>query len=284
MKIVVCIKQVPDTTEIKLDPVTGTLIRDGVPSIMNPDDKGGLEFALQLKDQYGAHVTVITMGPPQAEAILREAYAMGVDRAILLSDRKFGGADTLATSNTIAAALRSLEFDLVITGRQAIDGDTAQVGPQVAEKLGLTQITYAEEILEVGKDKITVKRHIDGGVETVEGPLPIVITVNGSAAPCRPRNAKLVQKYKHAKTVTEKQQGNLDYTDLYDKRDYLNLAEWSVADVNGDLAQCGLSGSPTKVKAIQNIVFQAKESKTISGSDRDVEDLIVELLANHTIG
>ena len=284
MKIVVCIKQVPDTTEIKLDPVTGTLIRDGVPSIMNPDDKGGLEFALQLKDQYGAHVTVITMGPPQAEAILREAYAMGVDRAILLSDRKFGGADTLATSNTIAAALRSLEFDLVITGRQAIDGDTAQVGPQVAEKLGLTQITYAEEILEVGDGKIKVKRHIDGGVETVEGPLPIVITVNGSAAPCRPRNAKLVQKYKHAKTVTEKQQGNLDYTDLYDKRDYLNLAEWSVADVNGDLAQCGLSGSPTKVKAIQNIVFQAKESKTISGSDRDVEDLIVELLANHTIG
>ena len=129
-----------------------------------------------------------------------------------------------------------------------------------------------------------MKRHIDGGVETVEGPLPIVITVIGSAAPCRPRNAKLVQKYKHAKTVTEKQQGNLDYTDLYDKRDYLNLAEWSVADINGDLAQCGLSGSPTKVKAIQNIVFQAKESKTISGSDRDVEDLIVELLANHTIG
>ena len=284
MKIVVCIKQVPDTTEIRLDPVTGTLIRDGVPSIMNPDDKAGLEMALELKDQYGAHVTVITMGPPQADDILREAFAMGADRAIHLSDRKFAGADTLATSNAIAGALRMLDFDLVITGRQAIDGDTAQVGPQVAEKLGLTQITYAEEILEVGDGKIKVKRHIDGGVETVEGPLPIVITVNGSAAPCRPRNAKLVQKYKHAKTVTEKQQGNLDYTDLYDKRDYLNLVEWSVADVNGDLAQCGLSGSPTKVKAIQNIVFQAKESKTISGSDRDVEDLIVELLANHTIG
>ena len=147
MKIVVCIKQVPDTTEIKLDPVTGTLIRDGVPSIMNPDDKGGLEFALQLKDQYGAHVTVITMGPPQAEAILREAYAMGVDRAILLSDRKFGGADTLATSNTIAAALRSLEFDLLITGRQAIDGDTAQVGPQIAEHLDLPQVTYVESLM-----------------------------------------------------------------------------------------------------------------------------------------
>ena len=137
----------------------------------------------------------------------------------------------------LATAIRKIgECDIIIGGRQAIDGDTAQVGPQVAEKLGLTQITYAEEILEVGDGKIKVKRHIDGGVETVEGPLPIVITVNGSAAPCRPRNAKLVQKYKHAKTVTEKQQGNLDYTDLYDKRDYLNLPEWSVADVNGDLA------------------------------------------------
>ena len=133
MKIVVCIKQVPDTTEIKLDPATGTMIRDGVPSIMNPDDKGGLEMALQLKDKYGAEVTVITMGPPQADDILREAFAMGADRAIHLNDRKFAGADTLATSNAIAGALRVLDFDLVITGRQAIDGDTAQVGPQIAE-------------------------------------------------------------------------------------------------------------------------------------------------------
>lgn len=284
MRIVVCIKQVPDTAEVKLDPKTGTLIRDGVPSIINHDDKAGLETALQLREKLGGTVTVVCMGPPQADVALREALAMGADEAYLLSSREFGGSDTYATAAIIATALKKIGFDLVITGRQAIDGDTAQVGPQVAEKLGLTQITYAEEILEVGDGKIKVKRHIDGGVETVEGPLPIVITVNGSAAPCRPRNAKLVQKYKHAKTVTEKQQGNLDYTDLYDKRDYLNLTEWSVADVNGDLAQCGLSGSPTKVKAIQNIVFQAKESKTISGSDRDVEELIVELLANHTIG
>ena len=237
------------------------------------------------------NVTVITMGPPQAEAILREAYAMGVDRAILLSDRKFGGADTLATSNTIAAALRKLDYDLIVTGRQAIDGDTAQVGPQVAEKLGLTQVTYAEEILNVDKaaKKITVKRHIDGGVETVEAPLPIVITVNGSAAPCRPRNAKLVQKYKRAlgaqeKAAITKEGAELAYAGLYEKYPYLNITEWSVADVNGDLAQCGLSGSPTKVKTIQNISFQAKESKTLTGSDKDVEDLIVELLANHTIG
>lgn len=284
MKIVVCIKQVPDTVEVKIDPKTGTLIRDGVPSIINHDDKTGIEAALRIKEQLGGTVTVVSMGPPQADVALREALAMGCDEAYLVSAREFGGSDTYATSGIIAAALKKIGYDLIITGRQAIDGDTAQVGPQVAEKLGLTQITYAEEILDIKDGRITVKRHIDGGVETVEGPLPIVITVNGSAAPCRPRNAKLVQKYKHAKTITEKQQGNLDYTDLYDKRDYLNLAEWSVTDVNGDLAQCGLSGSPTKVKAIQNIVFQAKESKTLSASDRDIEELIVELLANHTIG
>lgn len=225
------------------------------------------------------------MGPGRAADIIREGLFRGADNGYLLTDRAFAGADTLATSYALATAIKKIgEYDIIIGGRQAIDGDTAQVGPQVAEKLGLTQITYAEEILKVGDGSITVKRHIDGGVETVEGPLPIVITVNGSAAPCRPRNAKLVQKYKHAKTITEKQQGNLNYTDLYDTRDYLNLVEWSVADVNGDLKQCGLSGSPTKVKAIQNIVFQAKESKTISGSDREVEELIVELLENHTIG
>ena len=188
-------------------------------------------------------------------------------------------------------SLEKIASDIIIGGRQAIDGDTAQVGPQVAEKLGLTQITYAEEILNVEKTtgRVVVKRHIDGGVETVEGPLPIVITVNGSAAPCRPRNAKLVQKYKRAlgaqeKAAITKEGATLPYADLYEKYPYLNITEWSVADVNGDLAQCGLSGSPTKVKTIQNISFQAKESRTLTGSDQDVEDLIVELLANHTIG
>lgn len=154
----------------------------------------------------------------------------------------------------------------------------------MAEKLGIPQVTYAEEILKVEDGRATIKRRIDGGVEVVVAPLPLVVTVNGSAAPCRPRNARLVQKYKHAKTVTEKQQGTLDYTDLYDKRDYLNLTEWSVADVEGDLQQCGLAGSPTKVKTVENIVFQAKESKTITASDAEVEALVKELLANHTIG
>ena len=289
-KIIVLAKQVPDTRNVGKDAMKedGTINRAALPAIFNPEDLNALEQALQIKEQNpDTTITILTMGPPRAAEIIREAIFRGADTGIVLTDRAFAGADTLATSYALSAAIRKVgEFDLIIAGRQAIDGDTAQVGPQVAEKLGLTQVTYAEEILNVDEKNrsITVKRHIDGGVETVEGPLPIVITVNGSAAPCRPRNAKLVQKYKHAKTVTEKQQGNLDYTDLYDKRDYLNLVEWSVADVNGDLAQCGLSGSPTKVKAIQNIVFQAKESKTISGSDRDVEELIVELLANHTIG
>ena len=156
MNIVVCIKQVPDTTEIKLDPVKGTLIRDGVPSIMNPDDKCGLEQALLLKDKFGAHVTVLTMGPPQAEAILHEAYAMGADRAILLSDRKFGGADTWATSYTLAAALRNIPFDVIFFGRQTIDGDTAQVGPQIAEHLGLPQVTYVEHVEYDRDDKSSI--------------------------------------------------------------------------------------------------------------------------------
>ena len=285
MKIVVCVKQVPDTKGgVKFNP-DGTLDRAAMLAIMNPDDKA----ALRLKDQYGAEVTVLTMGLPKADEVLREAMAMGADKGILVTDRVLGGADTWATSTTIAGALRNLDYDLIITGRQAIDGDTAQVGPQVAEKLGLTQITYAEEILKVGDGSITVKRHIDGGVETVEGPLPIVITVNGSAAPCRPRNAKLLQKYKRAlgaqeKAAITKDGSELPYAELYEKFPYLNITEWSVADVEGDTKQCGLSGSPTKVKKIENIVFQAKESKTMTGSDQDVEGLIVELLANHTIG
>mgnify|MGYP002626367607 CR=1 FL=1 len=163
MNIVVCIKQVPDTTEIKIDPVSGTLIRTGVPSIMNPDDKGGLEFALQLKDAYNAHVTVITMGPPQADVILREAFAMGVDRAILLTDRVFAGADTLATSNALAAALKNIDYDIIITGRQAIDGDTAQVGPQIAEHLELPQISYVTDLKFDGNKTFTVKKETEDG-------------------------------------------------------------------------------------------------------------------------
>ena len=161
MKIIVCIKQVPDTNEVKLDPVTGTLIRDGVPSIINPDDKAGLEAALSLKDSLGAEVSVITMGPPQADAVLREAMAMGADNAYLVTDRAFGGADTLATSTTLAAALRKIDYDLIITGRQAIDGDTAQVGPQISEHLDIPNVSYAEDIKVEGNTVIVKRQYED---------------------------------------------------------------------------------------------------------------------------
>lgn len=295
LKIVVLAKQVPDTRNVGKDAMTaeGTVNRAALPAIFNPEDLNALEQALRLKDAHpGSTITILTMGPGRAAEVIREGLFRGADNGYLLTDRAFAGADTLATSYALATAIKKIgEYDIIIGGRQAIDGDTAQVGPQVAEKLGLTQITYAEEILNVdlAAKRITVKRHIDGGVETVEGPLPIVITVNGSAAPCRPRNAKLVMKYKRAlgaqeKAAITKDGAELPYAELYDQFPYLNITEWSVADVDGDLKQCGLSGSPTKVKAIQNISFQAKESKTLTGSDADIEGLIVELLENHTIG
>lgn len=287
-KIVVLAKQVPDTRNVGKDAMTpeGTVNRAALPAIFNPEDLNALEQALRLKDQNpGSTVSVLTMGPPRATEIIREGLYRGADNGYLLTDRAFGGADTLATSYALSMAIRKIgDVDIVIGGRQAIDGDTAQVGPQVAQKLGLDQVTYVEEILKCGDGKVTVKRHIDGGVETVEAPLPIVLTVNGSAAPCRPRNAKLVMKYKRAMAPMEMPAEGLPYAEEYQKKPYLTVTQWGTADVDADLAQCGLSGSPTKVKAVQNIVFKAKESKTLTASDADVEGMIQELLANHTIG
>lgn len=288
LKIIVLAKQVPDTRNVGKDAMTaeGTVNRSALPAIFNPEDLNALEQALHLKDANpGSTVTMLTMGPPRAADIIREGLYRGADNGYLLTDRAFAGADTLATSYALATAIQKIGVpDIILGGRQAIDGDTAQVGPQVAEKLGLTQITYAEEILSCEKGKITVRRHIDGGVETVEGPLPIVITVNGSAAPCRPRNAKLVMKYKKAMVPLEKPAEGLPYAEEYERKPYLTLNQWSTADIDADLQQCGLSGSPTKVKAVENIVFQAKESRTLSSSDQDIDQLMKELLANHTIG
>ena len=293
MRIIVLAKQVPDTRNVGKDAMKadGTINRAALPAIFNPEDLSALEQALRLKERYpGSTVTLLTMGPGRAAEIIREGLYRGADDGVLLTDRAFAGADTLATSYALAMAIRKIgDFDLIVGGRQAIDGDTAQVGPQVAEKLGLSQITYAEEIVGVTDGRITVRRKIPGGVETVEAPLPIVVTVNGSAAACRPRNARLVQKYKHALGAQEKAERTkggepLPYAELYESRPYLNLVEWSVADVGGDVAQCGLSGSPTKVKTIENIVFQAKESRSLTDSDADIEALMKELISNHTIG
>ena len=286
--IIVLAKQVPDTRNVGKDAMKadGTVNRAALPAIFNPEDLNALEQALQIKDRYpGSKITVLTMGPGRAAEILREGLFRGADDGVLLTDRAFAGADTLATSYALSMAVRKIaNYDIIISGRQAIDGDTAQVGPQIAEKLGIPQITYAEAIEEVTPGHIRVKRRLEHGVEVVECTLPAVITVNSSAATCRPRNAKLLQQYKHAKTITERQVEHIDYIDIYSRRPYLNLTEWSVADVDADPQQCGLSGSPTKVKKIENVVFQAKESKQLSGSDAEIDELMRELIANHTIG
>lgn len=286
--IIVLAKQVPDTRNVGKDAMKadGTVNRAALPAIFNPEDLNALEQALEIKDRFpGTKITLLTMGPGRAAEILREGLFRGADDGVLLTDRAFAGADTLATSYALSMAVRKIgTFDLIVSGRQAIDGDTAQVGPQVAEKLGIPQITYAEAIEEIGDGKIRVKRRLENGVEVVECPLPALVTINGSAQACRPRNAKLLQKYKHAKTVTERQVENIDYIDIYDSRPYLNLTEWSVVDVEADVEQCGLSGSPTKVKKIENVVFQAKESKRLTGSDVEIDELMKELIENHTIG
>ena len=288
LNIVVLAKQVPDTRNVGKDAMKedGTINRSALPAIFNPEDLNALEQALRLKESHpGSKITLLTMGLPRAAEVIREGLYRGADTGIVLTDRALGGADTLATSYSLAQAISHLgEYDIIIGGRQAIDGDTAQVGPQIAEKLGLPQVTYAEDI-KVEDGKATIKRRIENGVEVVEAPLPLVVTVNGSAAPCRPRNARLIQKFKYAATPSEKAAASDDVKRLLDSRSYLNLYEWSAAEVEADPEQIGMPGSPTKVKTVVNVVFQAKESKRIEAADdAAIEDLVKDLIANHTIG
>ena len=251
MNIIVCIKQVPDTTEIKIDPVKNTLIREGVPSIMNPDDKGGLELALRFKDKYGANVTVISMGPPQADVILREAFAMGVDRAILLSDRKFAGADTLATSYALAGAIKTMDYDLIIAGRQAIDGDTAQVGPEMAEHLGLPQVSYVMDAERKG-DNLIVKKENEDSIQVLEVEGKCVLTVLASA---------FEPRYMTVSGIVE----------AYNKE----VEVWGADKLDVDEEKLGLKGSPTKV-------FQSfPKAMKAPGEVHEVsEEEAVELIVN----
>jgi electron transfer flavoprotein beta subunit len=287
-KIIVLAKQVPDTRNVGKDAMkaNGTVNRAALPAVFNPEDLQALEQALRIKDQHpGTTVTLLTMGPGRAAEIIREGLYRGADDGILITDRKFAGSDTLATSYAIALAVKKLApYDMIISGRQAIDGDTAQVGPQAAEKIGIPQVTYCEEVISITKKAVRIKRRLERGVETVEAPLPVLITVHGSAPACRSRNARLLLKYKHAETVTEMQEDTDDYIDLHNKRPYLNIREWTVDDLNADETWLGLSGSPTKVKKVTNVVFTAKESKVMGDSDEEIESLIVDLLDNHTIG
>ena len=286
LKIVVLAKQVPDTRNVGKDAMKedGTVNRAALPAIFNPEELNALEQALQLKEKNpGTTITLLTMGPPRAADIIREGLYRGADGGVLLTDRAFAGADTLATSYALSCAVKKIgDADIIISGRQAIDGDTAQVGPQVAEKLGIPQVTYAEKIVSVENDEIVIVRRLEHGTETVKAKLPLLVTVNGSADECRPRNTKMVQRNKYAKTPSEK--ASLTDTSLYEKRAYLNLGEWSAADVDADLSQTGLAGSPTKVKQVENVVFQAKESKRLTTADEEIDELMKELITNHTIG
>ena len=247
MNIVVCIKQVPDTVEVKIDPKTGTLVRDGVPSIINHDDKTGIEAALTIREQVGGTVTVVSMGPPQADVALREALAMGCDEAILVSGREFGGSDTYATSGILAAALKQLDYDLIITGRQAIDGDTAQVGPQIAEKLHLPQVSYVEEIVEAAEDHVVVKRQFEDGYHIVKVKTPCLLTAIAELA--EPRYMSVGGVF-----------------DAYQKE--IKIFDFNLLKDDLELDMIGLKGSPTNV--------YKSFTKELKGAGTVLKDLTAE--------
>jgi len=259
MNIVVCLKQVPDTNEVRIDPKTGTLIREGVPSIINPDDKNALEEALVLKEKYNAKVTVLSMGPPQAEKALREALAMGADEGILLTDRAFAGADTLATSRALAAAINKIPFDIVFAGRQAIDGDTAQVGPEIAEHLNLPQITYVEKVVVEGNE-LKVRRALEDGYEVIRVKMPVLLTA--------------------IKELNQPRYMNVKYIFEAAKKD---ITTWSVSDIDIDPAFLGLSGSPTKVKKSSTKEVKGKGELINKPAKEAAEYAILKLKENHFI-
>lgn len=287
-RIVVLAKQVPDTRNVGKDAMKadGTVNRAALPAIFNPEDLHALEMALNVKDRIkDAEVIVLSMGPSRAAEIIREAMYRGADKGYLITDRKFAGSDTLATSYAISLAVAKLApVHMLFAGRQAIDGDTAQVGPQTAEKLNIPQITYAEEILDVNASSVSIKRRLERGIEVVQAPFPVCVTVHSSAPVCRPRHAKRLMKFKHARTVTELQEETRDYTSLHNERTYLKISEWSVDDLQADTELLGLSGSPTKVKKIENVVLQHKDSKVLTASDNDIESMMKALISSHVIG
>lgn len=287
LKIIVLAKQVPDTRNVGKDAMKadGTVNRGALEAVFNPEDLNALEQALRIKDKIpGTTVTLLTMGPGRAAEVIREGLYRGADNGYLLTDRKFAGSDTLATSYALSKAIQKIEYDVVVAGRQAIDGDTAQVGPQVAEKLGIPQVTYVEEVENPDGDHLIIRRRLENGMERVKAPIPLLVTVHSSAPACRPRIARNVMKYKHARTLSELQDASEDYLRMFQDRPYLKIKEWGFEDISAAEEALGLSGSPTKVKKIESVVFKAKEAKVLNADDRDIESLIVELIDNHTIG
>jgi len=294
--IIVFVKQVPDTQNITGQAMKpdGTVNRAALPAIFNPEDLNALELALELKERFGAKVVVGTMGPPNAAEVLRDALCRGADEGVLLTDRSFAGADTLATSYALSCCAKKIgKYDLILCGRQAIDGDTAQVGPQLAEKLKLPQISYVEEVKELSKGKIIAKRAIEGGYEVLECPTPALLTVIDANEP-RPKAVRRIMKYKKAMTRSElvKFHANANYTDaeaLVEEEENLKkrnlfIHEWSATDASADIERVGLKGSPTKVKKIENVVLTATETKAIPPTEQGISNLVHELIVDHTLG
>jgi len=291
---------VPDTKRITGDVMNddGTVKRSALPAIFNPEDLNALELALQIKDKYGGHITVITMGLPAASAILRDSLYRGADEAILVTDRRCAASDTLATSYILSCAVKKIDYDIVLCGRQAIDGDTAQVGPQLAEKLGVTQITYIEEFTELDGKTITVRRNIGNGWQKVKAELPVLLTVVGDANNPRVAAAKKMMKNKNALTPIEVEQKikaenpeaePADIKELVERKcglladKGLLIKQWDLDTVEADLSWCGQSGSPTKVHRIQSVVLAAKESKEIEPTEKGISDMIHELISDKII-
>lgn len=303
---IVCVKQVPDTANITTDAMKedGTVNRAALPAIFNPEDLNALETALEIRDQCGGTVTAISMGPPKAAEVLRECLYRGADRVILLTDRRAAASDTLATSYILSQAIRTIgRYDIVLCGRQAIDGDTAQVGPQIAEKLGLPQITYLEAFLGIENGRIRVRRNMGHGWELFESPLPVLLTVLGTANQPRPRSAKRVMRFKRARTVSElaaemaaqMKAQNPQVPDsqiesaVQERAEQLRqqgllIEQWDLDRIGADLSRCGAAGSPTKVWRVQGIVLTRKVYKQYPATEEGVRELIHELVVDRTLG
>lgn len=300
--IIVCAKQVPDTANITAEAMKedGTVNRAALPAIFNPEDLNALETALEIRDRYGGTVTVISMGPLKAAEVLRDSIYRGADRAILITDRRAAASDTLATSYILAQAIRTVgRYDIVLCGRQAIDGDTAQVGPQIAEKLGLPQVTYLEQLFEITDRRARVQRNVGRGWEIVDVNLPALFTVISTANEPRPQAARRVMRFKRARVPAEVEAevraalGNTSDEELLDatakrieelRRQGLLLEQWSLDDIHADLQRCGLPGSPTKVYRVQAIVLTKKGYTEIPPAEDGIRQLIHELVVDRTLG
>ncbi len=286
LQIIVMVKQVPDTHNVTEEAMKadGTVNRAALPAIINPEDLNALEEALKIKDRIDAHITAITMGPAKAAEVLKECLYRGADDVILISDRKFAGADTLATAYTLKYAIEKIgKYDLILCGRQAIDGDTAQVGPQVAEKLNLNQITNLLEVVDIDERRMTVRRAIANGYEVVRSGFPLLVTVSGEANQPRSPRAKLVMAYKNIEKDVREDSYDVSYMETEETHLLGRIVEWNADSIGVDASICGLAGSPTKVKKIENVVLAVNDIKQIPCTEAGIHGLMQELKSDHII-